>query len=153
LATDKAEPTFLGVRRGDIKKNPRLVFVAYPYAIPRDEYRAVYREVGERHGIRFVYADERITNKHVLAKIYTMILESAFGIYDISGWNANVTLELGMALGIGEPSYIVLNPTAQASSDAPADLRGFDRIDYRSLKELGERLEQLLDGLGLRHTG
>jgi hypothetical protein len=33
----------------------------------------------------------------LLAKIYSMILESAFGIYDVSGWNANVTLELGIA--------------------------------------------------------
>ncbi len=149
---DEAEPTFLGVRRVDISKNTRQIFVAYPYSIPPDEYRATYRQVGDRYGVRFVYADERITNMHVLAKIYAMILESAFGIYDVSGWNANVTLELGMALGMRETSYIVLDPTAHASADAPADLRGFDRIEYRSLDELGARLEQLLGGLGLRHV-
>jgi hypothetical protein len=147
---EQAEPTFLGVRRVDISKDTRQIFVAYPYSIPADEYRATYRKVGDRYGVRFVYADERITNMHVLAKIYTMILESAFGIYDVSGWNANVTLELGMALGLRETSYIVLNPTAHVSADAPADLRGFDRIEYRSLDELGNRLEQLLVGLGLR---
>jgi hypothetical protein len=148
--TDEAEPTFLGVRRLDISKDSRQVFVAYPYSIPADDYRAVFTNVGNRYGVRFVYADERITNMHVLAKIYSMILESAFGIYDVSGWNANVTLELGMALGMRETSYILLDPTAHASQEAPADLRGFDRIEYRSLDELGERLERLLAGLGLR---
>lgn len=146
----ETEPTFLGVRRIDITKDTRQVFVAYPYSIPAVEYRAAFREVGGRFGIRFVYADERITNMHVLAKIYAMILESAFGIYDVSGWNANVTLELGMALGLRETSYILLNPTAHVSEEAPADLRGFDRIEYRTLEELRNKLAQLLSELGLR---
>jgi hypothetical protein len=146
----ETEPTFLGVRRIDITKDTRRVFVAYPYSIPAIEYRAAFREVGDRFGVRFVYADERITNMHVLAKIYLMILESAFGIYDVSGWNANVTLELGMALGLRETSYILMNPTAHVSEEAPADLRGFDRIEYRTLEELGSKLDQLLSGLGLR---
>lgn len=144
------EPTFMGVRRVDIRKNSRQVFVAYPYSIPADEYRQAFRDVGIRFGIEFVYADQRITNLHVLAKIYSMILESAFGIYDVSGWNANVTLELGIAFGMGETSYIVMNPTSHDSKEAPADIRGFDRIEYRTLDELRERLDQLLRGLGLR---
>jgi hypothetical protein len=86
----------------------------------------------------------------VLAKIYSIIVESAFGIYDVSGWNANVTLELGMALGLRETSYILLNPTAHVSDEAPADLRGFDRIEYRTFEELRSKLENLLAGLGLR---
>jgi len=124
--------------------------VAHPYAIRVDEYRHVFQDVGDRYGIRFVYADERITNMHVLAKIYSMILESVFGVYDISGWNPNVTLELGIALGLGETSYILLNPTTHSSAEPPADLRGFDRIEYRTLDELRGRLELLIRGLGLR---
>jgi len=96
------------------------------------------------------YATYSLTNLHVLAKIYSMILESAIGIYDVSGWNANVTLELGIAFGMGEASYIVINPTSHDSKDAPADIRGFDRIEYRTLDELRARLDQLLRGLGLR---
>jgi hypothetical protein len=33
------------------------------------DYRSAYREVGERFGIEFQYADEQITNQHVLVKI------------------------------------------------------------------------------------
>jgi hypothetical protein len=143
-------PSFLGVRSVDITKNSRQVFVAHPYSIPRDDYRAVFQRVGHRFGVGFVYADERITNMHVLAKIYSMILESAFGIYDVSGWNANVTLELGISIGLRETGYILLNPTAHASTEAPADIRGFDRIEYQSLPDLELGLDRLFTGLGLR---
>jgi len=44
----------------------------------------------------------------------------------------------------------VLDPGSHASAEAPADLRGFDRIEYRTLGELRERLDQLMKRLGLR---
>jgi hypothetical protein len=147
---ESAEPAFMGVRRVDIAKNSRQVFVAYPFSIPADDYRSALRRVGDRFGVRFVYADEQITNQHILAKIYALILESAFGLYDLTGWNANVTLELGIALGLKETAYFLLNPAGHGSADAPADLRGFDRIDYKSYGQLEARLNQLFQGLGLR---
>lgn len=75
----------LGIRRVDIKKNSRQVFVAYPFSIPADDYRSTFKRVGDRFGMTFVYADERISNTHILAKIASMIRESAFGVYDLTG--------------------------------------------------------------------
>jgi hypothetical protein len=130
-----------------ITKNPRQIFVAYPYEIPRRDYRAVFEGIAEAFDVEFVFADARITNLHVLQKIYGMIRSSAWGIYDISGWNANVTLELGMAYGLGESAYLIVNPTLHPTGEAPADLRGLDRIQYESYVDLSDGLAGLLTQL------
>ncbi|QNE47033.1 hypothetical protein F1C58_09075 [Glaciihabitans sp. INWT7] len=117
--------------------------MAYPYAFPAADYRKPYAEVGKAFGVRFIYADEEITDLNVLDKIKGYILGSAFGIYDITNWNANVTLELGLALGLNQKAYTAFNPSAGAS-DAPADLRGRDRLQYSSMSELGEKLERIV---------
>jgi hypothetical protein len=136
--------TLLTVDLSNIKRNPRQIFVAYPYVIPERDYRAVFATVGKAFDVKFEYADEKITTLHVLQKIYTMIRSSAFGVYDITGWNPNVTLELGIAYGLSEAAYLIVNPTAHASAEAPADLRGLDRIEYRSYAELSDGLTKLL---------
>jgi hypothetical protein len=82
-----------------------------------------------------VYADEEITNKHILEKIKGMMNQAAFSLFDITRWNANVSLELGMAIGEGLDYYILFNPDAQGEA-VPADLGGIDRIQYTSFAEL-----------------
>ena len=94
--------------------------------------------------IDFVFADEKITNLHILQKIANYIRSSRFGIYDISGWNPNVTLELGLAFGLGEKAYIAIDPTKTDVNEVPSDLRGMDRIQYDSYTELQTGLERLL---------
>jgi hypothetical protein len=91
-----------------------------------------------------VFADEKITNLHILQKIANYIRSSRFGLYDISGWNANVTLELGLAFGLSEKSYIAIDPSKTDIDEVPADLRGIDRIQYSSYAELQSQVERLL---------
>ena len=127
------------------KKNERQIFVAYPYRLyPKADYRRVFRSLAEAFGVTFVFADEKITHLHILEKIQNYITESAFGIYDISGWNPNVTLELGLALGLGEPAYIAIDPNKTDVNEVPADLRGIDRIQYASYAELEDSLGTLI---------
>src|SRR6185312_10190626 len=64
---------------------------------------------------------------------------------DISGWNPNVTLELGLAYGLNEKAYIAIDPAKTPVEEVPADLRGIDRIQYSSYSELQSGLERLLD--------
>jgi hypothetical protein len=137
----------LTVDLSKVTKDQRQIFVAYPYSLPKRDYRPVFSKVGEAFSVSFVYADEKITTLHVLQKIYSMIKGSAFGIYDISGWNPNVTLELGMAYGLGEQAYLLANPSMHPTGEAPADLRGLDRIEYRSYAELSDRLARLLTSI------
>jgi hypothetical protein len=94
--------------------------------------------------VKFVFADEKITNLHILQKIVNFIRTSRFGIYDISGWNPNVTLELGIAFGLNEKAYIAIDPSKTPIAEVPADLRGIDRIQYKSFTTLSEGISRLL---------
>jgi hypothetical protein len=125
---------------------PPQVFVAYSYRLyPGPEYREVFGRVGKDCGVSFAYADTRITNEQILDKIQRMIQESAYSVFDISDWNPNVTLELGIARGSGRPWYILIDPSKSTGSihEAPADLRGFDRVQYSDFDGLEVGLRKL----------
>jgi hypothetical protein len=119
------------------------IFVAYPYRIPKEEYRSAFLDAAEGFDVSFDYADEEITNKHVLDKIAQMMERAEFSLFDITGWNPNVTLELGIAIGRGLNYYILWNPGAE-HPEPPADLGGIDRIQYTTLDELRHGLRRLL---------
>jgi hypothetical protein len=104
----------------------------------------VFDELGKGFQVDFVFADEKITTLHILQKIIGYIRDSRFGIYDISGWNPNVTLELGLALGMPKPAYIAFDPSKTPVDEVPADIRGLDRIQYGSYAELRAGVERLL---------
>jgi hypothetical protein len=120
------------------------IFVAYPYEFSEADYRKVFGEISEKFSVEFIYADAQITNKHILEKIVGMIESSAFSLFDITTWNANVALELGVAVGAALDYYILFNPTAGKDANVPADLGGIDRIQYSDYTELGEGLDKLM---------
>ena len=119
------------------------IFVAYPYSISSDDYRRPFVDLGDAFNVEFVIADERITNKQLLDKVEAMIREARLSLFDITGWNPNVALELGIAVGSNRPYYLLFNPTGE-HGDVPADLGGIDRIQYRSYKDLGDGIAKLL---------
>lgn len=127
------------------EKNARQVFVAYPYRLyPKADYRKVFESISKAFDVSFVFADEKISDLHILEKIKSYIRDSAFGIYDISGWNPNVTLELGLAFGMGARAYIAFDPSKTDVGEVPSDLRGMDRMQYSSYTELEEVLSRLM---------
>jgi hypothetical protein len=114
----------------DEAKPTRQVFVAYSYrAYPKEDDRRVFDDSAETYSVGFVFADEKITNMHILQKIISYIRGSDFAVFDISGWNPNVTLELGIAMASGDNWYIAFNPEKTELDEVPADLRGIDRIE------------------------
>lgn len=124
----------------------KQVFVAYSYRLyPKDDYRRLYRELEEKYDVTFIFADEKITNMHIMKKIETYIRGSDFSIFDISGWNPNVTLELGFAMAIGDQWFIAIDPSKTDINEVPSDLRGLDRIQYSSYTEFGGKLTALLE--------
>jgi hypothetical protein len=125
------------------RRQARKIFVAYPYSFPKEDYRRPYQELEKAFGVKFEFADDRITNLHLLKKVTRMIVTSRFSLFDITNWNPNVTLELGIAVGRSSSYYLLFNPNI-AEEDAPSDLGGIDRIQYTSYAELGERLSELL---------
>jgi len=136
---------FIDVSLPSLIKKPRQVFVAYSYRhYDKRDYRGSFLAVGKAFNIDFIFADEKITSLHILQKIANYIKESQFGIYDITAWNPNVTLELGLALGMGERVFISLNPDETELTDVPSDLKGVDRVQYKSFSSLQDELERLI---------
>ena len=122
------------------------IFVAYPYTLyNKGDYRRAYQRVGREFGVKMVFADEHITGEHILAKIRRSIQIADFSVFDISGWNPNVTLELGMAFALNSAWFICYNPDHNSVSEVPSNLRGLDRIQYRTFSELEDGLLLLLD--------
>jgi hypothetical protein len=124
----------------------RQIFVAYAYNIyPKKDYRRIFEVLEKAYGVKFIFADEKITNMHILQKIISYIDTSDFSLFDISGWNPNVTLELGIALSRSGNWYIAFNPDKTPIDDVPSDIKGIDRIQYGSFTELEEKLSLLLE--------
>jgi predicted nucleotide-binding protein len=121
------------------------IFVAHPYkSIPIDDYRAAFKDLERQFkGVKFVYADEEITSDYILEKIERMILEADFSLFDVTTWNPNVALELGLAHGLKRQIYILFNPTVDAT-EVPSDIRGKERIQYNSLSELKSKMALVL---------
>jgi hypothetical protein len=124
----------------------RDIFVAYPWNLysSRAAYKKAYTSLEKGLTVRFVFAEERISSGHVIEKIESMIRETAFGIYDVSGWNPNVTLEYGIARGMRAKSFIAFNPDKTVVGDVPTDVRGYDRLQYTSFEELSDRVAELV---------
>lgn len=124
----------------------KQVFVAYSYKLyPKDDYRKLYKELEKQYDVTFIFADEKITNMHIMKKIESYIRGSDFSIFDISGWNPNVTLELGFAMAANDQWYIVIDPSKTEILEVPSDLRGLDRIQYGSYTELQTKLTILIE--------
>jgi predicted nucleotide-binding protein len=144
MGTSRA-PSILAPALPNPARKQRQIFVAYSYKLyPKADYRRVFNELAKAFQVEFVFADEKITTLHILQKIANYIRESRFGIYDISGWNPNVSLELGLAFGLNETAYIAIDSSKTPVDEVPADLRGIDRIQYGSYAELQAGLERLL---------
>jgi hypothetical protein len=127
-------------------KQLRQVFVAYSYkTYDKADYRRVFKDLERAYRVSFVFADEKITNMHIMQKIISYIRGSDFSIFDISGWNPNVTLELGWAMATSDNWYIALNPKETDLKEVPSDLRGLDRIQYESFTDLGGRIGALIE--------
>lgn len=93
------------------------VFVGCPYT-PRRAFEKL-REALDRLPIEFVYADSSIRTQQVMERIRRRITRTDYGLFDITDWNANVTLEVGMAEGLNK-DYCTLPAPGLASADPPA---------------------------------
>jgi hypothetical protein len=87
----------------------------------------VKRYLEERYGIRVERGDSRVLTKELLKKISEQIAEAGFLIADITGNNANVFFELGIAHERNKP---VIFLTQDDPRDAPVDTRQFEFIRY-----------------------
>jgi hypothetical protein len=127
------------------------VFVGCPYGgkFPFAAFRATL----DRVPFRWYYADTTISTKHLLGVLTSYIKAVDYCVFDISLWNANVALEIGLAEGLGVEYYILLN--RELSKGVPADIQGMQRIEYDEPKGLlgsGTLLSRIVRYLVKSHT-
>lgn len=122
-------------------KNPQLdnnkVFVGMPFA---DEYLDSYKygiEIAlNQCGLESFRADEKISNVDVMCKICEQMQICKYLIFNISGLNPNVMLELGLSYGLGKETMIIKDKKTTNISD----LANSEYIEYAHAGELQEKL-------------
>jgi hypothetical protein len=126
------------------------VFVGCPYGrkFPFQSFKATL----DRVPFRWYYADTHLATKHLLGILTSYIKAVDYCIFDISLWNPNVALEIGLAEGLGVEYYILLNKNL--SKGVPADIQGLQRIEYDSPSGLksGDLLPNIVKYLVKEHT-
>jgi hypothetical protein len=104
------------------------VFVGCPYDEKKFKFTQ-YRNALNRLPFNWYFADTTLSTKHLLGLLRSYIKAVDFCIFDVSMWNPNVALELGLAEGIGADYYIAV--CRKLSTGVPSDIQGLQRIDYR----------------------
>jgi hypothetical protein len=79
----------------------------------------------------------------MMRKIWRAILRSDLALFDISGGNPNVALEMGMALAINK-ACIPLLMTGKPNPLGAADLGYTERVEYTSRETLKTKLRDLV---------
>jgi hypothetical protein len=108
------------------------VFVGCPYS--KEFNYAAFKTALDRIPFRWYYADTHLTTKHLLGILTSYIKAVDYCIFDISTWNPNVALEIGLAQGLGVDYYILLN--RKLKKTVPADIQGLQRIEYADVRSL-----------------
>ena len=109
-----------------------IVFVGHPFRgrFPAKKFRKIFQDLP----FKVIYGNTDLQTKHLLSIMKSNIAKSDFSLFDLSDWNPNVALELGLAEGLkrkaGKDYYILLN--SRRSSDVPSDIKGLQRLEYTS---------------------
>lgn len=108
------------------------VFVGHPFAgrFPVARFRGIFKQLP----FKVIYGNTDLQTHHLLNVMKANISKSDFSIFDLSDWNPNVALELGLAEGLKRQAakkyYIALN--TRRSQEVPSDIRGIQRLEYTS---------------------
>jgi hypothetical protein len=106
------------------------VFVGCPYS---GKFKfAEFKAALDRLPFAWYYADTSLKTRQLLSILTTYIKAADFCLFDLSFWNPNVALELGLAEGLGQDYYILVNH--KQSKDVPSDIKGLQRIEYSAVK-------------------
>ena len=135
---------------------PHQVFVGCPFSNPiRKNYDRLKREIERETPLHVVLADTTAVSStdYLLEHITTLIRESAACIFDVTGGNPNVSLEVGIAHALPADFILAFYTRKRRSAAEKAldklgetkpiisDLQGRNRIEY---KQYGPLKEQLL---------
>lgn len=135
----KINPIFRG---RDFLLNEQLVFVLSPFQEPFDTiYQDHIKPTIERvPGLRCLRADDIYDNRPIMEDIWRFANEARLLVAELTGRNANVFYETGIAHTIGKEVILI----AQSMNDVPFDLRHLRCIVYEYTPRGTATLEQNL---------
>lgn len=85
------------------------------------------------------FADQEIEEgEHILHKVKERISESRFSIFDISLPRPNVSVEIGIAVGLNRPFLVIV----KQATVVPEIMEGLVAIRYSSFRSLSEELRE-----------
>ena len=108
------------------------IFIGHPFKsrFPVRKFRQIFKQLP----FNVIYGNTNLQTRQLLSIMKANILKADFCIFDLSDWNPNVALELGLAESlrkkVGKKYYILLN--TRRSKEVPSDIRGLQRLEYTS---------------------
>lgn len=125
--------------------DPRLVFVLMPFTPELTKiYQSIVKPSVESAEFDLVCrrADEIKSSKSILHDVWKSLCEARFVIADLTGFNANVLYELGIAHTLGKETILIYQRGKSVSF--PFDIAHIRRIEYENDATGGKHLENEL---------
>lgn len=132
-------------------------FLGFPYILG-DDYRETLCKAVQAAGFSPVIADNIYTGEHVWDNVTSLIddFETEVAIFDITGLNSNVLIELGYSMGVSHPTIILINPIRHLELlglqsrqsiplPIPEDIAGKQRIQYDNNDQLRKEVAKNLN--------
>ena len=111
----------------EVRRDDRLVAAMMPFDPRFDPVQQALRETVQAAGMTFQRADNIWEHDHVVQDVVTLISRAAVVICDLSGRNANVFYEMGIAHTLGREVILI----TQSAADIPFDVVHIRNIRYR----------------------
>jgi hypothetical protein len=122
------------------KAEADICFVIMPFGGWNDHYyRDIFKPAIEDAGLKPRRADDIFRSGTIVNDIWTCTKEAKIILADLTGKNANVLYELGLAHAIAKPAILV----TESIEDIPFDLRALRVIEYdKNAPNWGDILNQ-----------
>ena len=140
----KSAESIIQEKRAQIKerkaKSPDI-FVIMPFSPDFDDvYYLGIREIAEKLNLSCKRVDEMEFVGDILDEIYNSITNARIIIAEATSPNPNVYYELGYAHALGKPVILLTKDV----SSTPFDLKMYNHIVYKNIRELRQKLEKRL---------
>ncbi|MBC7204773.1 MAG: hypothetical protein H5U29_14910, partial [Pusillimonas sp.] len=138
----KSEPSqsaFLrahGITLATASVKPRSIFVLTPFHKDFDGFFLATTEVGRETNYSVSRGEDRVEKSDIFTQVLTGIVTCRFIIANITGRNANVFYELGVAHALDKEVILV----AESDAEVPFDLQSKRILFYDNLPDLKAKL-------------
>lgn len=127
---------------------PKQIFMAIPFkdSGPYNKMYEIFHRQLKKSNYELIKADNVDSNIVLSCKICELIQKSQLIIADITEWNPNVSLEIGLALGLDKPVILLLS-LSRKGAKAPSDLQGIEYLNYLEydLDNFADKLRRKID--------